>query len=68
MLYVKDIEILKKVVKDSFRFKRKTIKNNLKEYNLEIVLRVLEKYGYGLDVRAEALSLSVFVDLANELV
>ena len=43
-----------KLVKDSFQFKRKTIKNNLiNKYNLDIVSKVLEKYGYDLSMRSE---------------
>ncbi len=55
------------LVHDAFQFKRKTIKNNLKEYNLETVEEVLQKYNYDLTVRAESLSYEVFVELANRL-
>ena len=48
--------------------KRKTIKNNLRSYDLKIVSDVLSKYGYDLSIRAENLQLDVFVDLANELI
>ena len=56
-----------RLVRDAFRFKRKNIRNNLKNYDLNIVLKVLEKYHKDLTARAEELSLDVFVDLANEL-
>ena len=52
---------------DSFRQKRKTIRNNLSDYDLAIVSDVLAKYGYDLSVRAEALSIDIFVDIANNL-
>ncbi len=68
LLYVKDIIFFKNLIKDCFRFKRKNIKNNLNKYNLKVVEKVLNKYGFDLSVRAEALCLDVFVDLANELV
>ena len=55
------------IVRDSFRFKRKTLKNNLNNYDLEKIRKVLLKYGYDLSVRAEDLSLEVFCDIANEL-
>ena len=45
-----------KLVKDSFNQKRKTLKNNLKDYNLDII-----------NVRAEQLSIDVFVAIANHL-
>ncbi len=67
-LEVYDMKLFKKIIRDSFRFKRKTIKNNLKIYDLNKVLKVLKEYGYDLNVRAETLSLEIFVKLANELV
>lgn len=65
--YVKDIELFYKLVKDSFVQKRKTLKNNLKGYDLDKVETVLKKYGYDLSVRAENLSMKVFIDIANNL-
>lgn len=66
-LEVKNMELFKKVVKDSFLYKRKTIRNNLKGYDLELVEKVLNKYGFNLSTRAENLGLEVFVELANVL-
>ena len=66
--YLKDFLFFQKIVRDSFQYKRKTIKNNLRSYDLKIVSEVLSKYGYDLSVRAENLQLDVFVDLANELI
>lgn len=60
-------ELFFQLVRDSFQFKRKNLRNNLKKYDLSIILSVLEKYGYDLTVRAEQLSIEVFVDLANAL-
>lgn len=56
-----------KLIRDSFTQKRKTLRNNLKEYNLEIIENVLKKYNLDLSVRAEALSVDIFIDIANEL-
>ncbi len=67
-LKIIDIDFFKQLVKDSFSMKRKTIRNNLKKYNLSVVDAVLQKYGYDLSVRAEQLSLEVFVELSNRLV
>ena len=67
-LYLKDFAFFEKIVRDSFQFKRKNIKNNLRKYNLEVVEKVLKKYGFDLNVRAEDLSYEVFVDLANSLI
>ena len=52
-------ELFFKIVRDSFNQKRKTIKNNLKDYDLNKIENVLTKYGYDLSVRAEALSVDV---------
>lgn len=56
-----------KLVKDSFVQKRKTLKNNLKGYNLEKIENILKKYNFNLSVRAEQLPIEVFVDIANNL-
>ncbi|MEE3344220.1 MAG: 16S rRNA (adenine(1518)-N(6)/adenine(1519)-N(6))-dimethyltransferase RsmA [Bacilli bacterium] len=67
-LLVKDIGFFKKLVRDSFKFKRKTLKNNLRNYDLDVISKVLDKYDLDLNVRAESLSLDIFVDMANELI
>lgn len=67
-LHVKNFVFFQNLVKDSFRFKRKTIKNNLGKYNLQVVENVLLEHNLSLKSRAEELDLSVFVDLANRLV
>ena len=56
-----------KIVHDSFQYKRKTLRNNLKKYDLEKISLILNRYGYDLNVRAEALSYKVFVDISNIL-
>ena len=66
-LFIKDIDMFKKVVRDSFLHKRKTLRNNLRGYNLDIIEKVLNKYGFDLNVRAENLKLDVFVEMSNEL-
>ena len=66
-LKVKDDQFFKVFVRECFNMKRKNLRNNLKKYDLDIVLKILEKYGYSLDDRAEELTLEVFVELANSL-
>lgn len=56
-----------KLVRDSFKQKRKTLRNNLKGYDLETIESVLKKYNYDLSVRAEALSLDIFIEIANAI-
>jgi len=68
LLSLTDEKLFFRIVRDSFQFKRKNIRNNLKKYNLEVVSSVLEKYGYNLSVRAEQLPLEIFIELANALV
>ena len=62
-----DKDFFFKLVKDSFAMKRKNIRNNLKNYDLNVVSSVLGNYGLDLSCRAEQISLECFVDLANEL-
>ncbi|MBQ8681625.1 MAG: ribosomal RNA small subunit methyltransferase A [Bacilli bacterium] len=66
-LEVLDMDLFKRLVRDSFLYKRKTIRNNLKGYNLEVIGNILDKYGFNLSVRAENLELEIFVEMANEL-
>ncbi len=66
-LKLKNFDFFERIVRDSFRFKRKTIKNNLKEYDLKIIEKVLNDYGFDLSVRAESLSVEVFVKISNAL-
>lgn len=64
---VKDEEFFEKIVKDSFRFKRKTIKNNLSNYDLKKIDIILNKYGFDINTRSECIPYYVFVEIANEL-
>ncbi len=60
-------ELFFKLVKDSFVQKRKTLRNNLKGYDLEKIEEVLNRYGFDLSVRAEQLPIEIFVEIANIL-
>lgn len=64
---VKDIDYFNRFIKDSFKFKRKTLRNNLKGYDLKLIEQVLLKYRFDLSTRAENISTDVFVEIANEL-
>lgn len=64
---VNDSDLFFKLVRDSFKQKRKTLRNNLKGYDLSKIESVLSKYGYDLSVRAENLSIDIFVDISNNL-
>ena len=56
-----------RLVRDSFLMKRKNIRNNLRNYDLDIVSKVLSNYGLDLTCRAENIPVSCFIDLSNEL-
>lgn len=64
---LKNSEVFFKLIRDSFTQKRKTLRNNLKGYNLDCVNKTLKQYGLDLSVRAEQLSLEIFVEIANNL-
>ena len=65
--YIKNFDVFNRLVKDSFRFKRKTIKNNLVGYYLDIINNILTKYGFDINTRSENIPYNVFVEIANEL-
>ena len=64
---VDDINKFRKVVNDSFRFKRKTIKNNLSDYDLITVEKILNKYGYNLSSRAEEIPVEAFCEISMNI-
>lgn len=66
-IILSDEKIFFKLVRDSFKQKRKNLKNNLKEYDLDKIENVLKKYNLDLNVRAEALSIEQFAEIANIL-
>ena len=60
-------EIFFKLIRDSFVQKRKTLRNNLKGYNLDKIENILNKYNLDLSVRAEQIPIEIFVEIANEI-
>ena len=55
------------IIRDSFKFKRKNLRNNLKGYNLDKILEVLKEYDLDLTVRAENLTIEQFIEISNKL-
>lgn len=67
LLELKNRDLFFKLVRDSFTQKRKTIRNNLKNYDLVKIEEILKKYNLDLSFRAEQISIDIFVDIANNL-
>ena len=64
---VKDEKRLFSLIKDSFQFKRKNLRNNLRGYDLEKIERVLARHNMDLGVRAESISIDLFCEISNYL-
>ena len=64
---LKNEEKFYKLIKDAFKQKRKNLRNNLKNYDLEAVSEVLKKYNKDLTSRAEEISLEEFIEISNHL-
>jgi len=47
--------------------KRKNIRNNLRDYDLEIIEKILVKYGLDLNSRSENIPLDCFIEMADEI-
>lgn len=57
----------KKFINDAFMQKRKNLKNNLKNYDLEKIECILKKYNLNLTNRAEDVDYKIFVEIVNSL-
>ena len=66
-LKVIDEEFLFKLIKEGLKCKRKMIKNNLKNYDVTIMERVLKENNLTMNVRPESLTLDIWIELANAL-
>jgi len=62
-----DMKKFDRLVRDSFQFKRKNLRNNLKNYDLEKINEILSDYKLDITHRAEELDYTIFVDLCNRL-
>lgn len=66
-LKVNDIDKFFKLVKDSFKQKRKNLRNNLKSYDLNKLESILFNLNKDLTYRAEQLSIEDFVYISNNI-
>lgn len=64
---IKDINIFYKLIRDAFKYKRKNIRNNLKDYNLNLIENILKNYGFDLSSRSEQLNYKIFIEISNKL-
>lgn len=64
---IKNIDLFYKLIRDSFQFKRKNLRNNLKKYDLKTVEEILKKHGFDLNNRAEQINYRIFIEISNEL-
>lgn len=62
-----DMKKFDRLVRDSFQFKRKNLRNNLKNYDLDKVNEILSDHKLDITHRAEELDYTIFVDLCNRL-
>ena len=61
-----DFDKFNKLVRDSFQFKRKNLRNNLRSYDLDKLENILQSIGFTLNDRAETLTYEDFVFITNE--
>ena len=59
-------ELFFRIVRDSFKYKRKNLRNNLKGYDLEKLELILKEIGKDLTVRAESLTIEEFIYISNK--
>lgn len=62
-----DYDKFKCLVMAAFKQKRKNLKNNLKNYDLDKIKNILTKYNLNLTNRAEDLSYEIFIELVKNL-
>lgn len=63
---VQDKDFFLRFARNAFQNKRKTLKNNLKDYDWEKVKEILERLGYSENVRAEEIKKRDFYTLVNQ--
>lgn len=64
---VKSLDNFYKLVKDAFKHKRKNLKNNLINYDLQKISEVLKLEGKDLTYRAENLTVEDFINISNKI-
>ena len=62
-----DMKKFEKFIKDAFQYKRKNLRNNLKNYDLEKIDNVLKQHELSISSRAEEISTEMFIELFKSL-
>ena len=62
-----DFEKYKSLVYDAFKQKRKNLKNNLANYDLDKISDILKKYNFDLTNRAEDLTFEIFIEITKNI-
>lgn len=65
--YLKNKEHFFKLIKDSFKQKRKTLKNNLNNYDTEKINNILNEFNKDISYRAEDIAINEFIEISNRL-
>ncbi len=66
-LFVTNEEKFYEFIKDAFKQKRKNLRNNLKNYDLNKIEKIMKTFNKDLTSRAEELSIEEFIKIFNEL-
>jgi len=66
-IIIDEEKVFFKLIRDSFVQKRKTLRNNLINYDLETIEKILNKNNMDLSIRAEQIPIEVFAEIANKL-
>lgn len=67
-IFVKNEELFYKLIKDSFKQKRKNLRNNLGNYDLDTIEKELSKTNKSLKSRAEELTIEEFANISNKII
>ena len=64
---INNLDKYNRLIEDAFKFKRKTLKNNLKNYNYNQINTILESHGFSIQNRAEQIPIDIFIEISNQI-
>jgi len=62
-----DMKKFEKFIKDAFQYKRKNLRNNLRNYDLDKIDKILNQHGLSISSRAEDVSIDQFIDIFKNI-